>query len=47
MRNLIFEERSRRPSERQALQGFSNAWPAPWQFGQVWAMLKMPRELMT
>src|SRR5205823_10986705 len=22
-------------------------WPAPWQWGQVWAMLKMPRDVST
>ena len=47
MRSLILEVRSRRPWPRQTLQGLSITRPAPWQCGQVWAMLKMPRELMT
>ena len=47
IRKVIFEVRSRRPVPRQFLQGFSMMRPAPWQWGQVCAMLKMPREVIT
>ena len=47
IRNLILDVRSRRPVPWQVLQGFSMTRPAPSQRGQVWAMLKIPRELIT
>ena len=47
IRSLILEVRSRRPAPRQVLHGFSITRPAPWHCGQVCAMLKMPREVIT
>src|SRR3989449_11487435 len=44
---LILEACSRRPAPWHAWHGFSITRPAPSQRGQVWAILKMPRELMT
>src|SRR6266545_2066411 len=44
---LIFDVRSRRPTPWHARQGLSITRPAPSHRGQVWAMLKMPRELIT
>src|SRR5438477_9777606 len=44
---LILVARSRRPAPWHAWHGFSITRPAPSQREQVWAMLNIPRELMT
>ncbi len=44
---LIVDARSRLPAPPQARHGLSMTRPRPSHRGQVWAMLNMPRELMT